>query len=138
MASVKNRGKAPKPYYDLNSVKLLANQKDADHNFARKALADVIKYMELKHGGKRMANYAAEDFILDELGKLDIKDYHNRVLIGKNVYDIYGKVIKDIPWYIKIGIAEDEKGKYIEICSFHPPDTDIAVQSEIVKKYEGG
>ncbi len=142
MVSDKKKGKTPKPFHDLNKVKELAKNDKANHDFARKAVADVITHIEIMHGGRRMANYAAEDFILEELSNLDVNDYHGykelETIFGKKTYDEYGKMAKGIPWYIKIGIAEENGNEYIEICSFHPPRWDLRVYSGVIKKYEGG
>lgn len=135
MVSDKNKRKNPKPYYDLDVVKRLASEKGIDHWFpARNSSLSVVDHMNINHG-LRMSVEDAENFILHELCKLNEKNYSDRTVIHGVVCDIYGKKIKNIPWYIKIAIADDEQGNYLEVRSFHPPKEDLLTNSGLIKKY---
>lgn len=119
-----------KAKFDLNHVRdCIKNSNPGDHMFTLgKALSPVVSHLQ-------MTQVEAKEFILDQITKLEEKNFSERVRIGRDVYDVYGKTIQNIPWYIKFSIFEDEKGKFIYSISFHPPDKTLITNSETLNSY---
>lgn len=94
-----------------------------------KALTPVVSHLQMTH-------VEAKEFILDQLLKLEDKNFSERVLIGGLVYDVYGKTIQNIPWYIKFTVVEESSGEFIYSISFHPPIKTLRTNSETLDAYE--
>ncbi|CZH18357.1 TPA: hypothetical protein ACG3NF_002785 [Legionella pneumophila] len=99
------------------------------HRFTKtRAIDCVVRELQL-------STHEAREFILNELGQLTISNYCNSILIDGHVYDVYGKRIKKIPWYIKFAIFEDNGGEFIYNISFHPTEKSLETRSEVLEKY---
>ena len=72
----------------------------------------------------------AKDFILEQIQRLSIDNFAERVLINGVVYDVYGKNIADISWYIKFSVISDENGEFLYAISFHPIKNNLVTRIE--------
>lgn len=117
------------PKHDIKQVKILATDLDIEHWFSRKrATTKVVEIMGFTYD-------EAKQFILDEICNLDTSNFCERVLIQRDCYDVYGKRINGIPWYIKFSILTDENGEYLANISFHPTERELKTNSEILEAY---
>ena len=80
-------------------------------------------------------DHGARVFILDQICKLEDCDFCQSVVMTEEVYDEYGKIIDEIPWYIKLAILEEDKEEFISCISFHPLEKDMKTVSGIIKKF---
>lgn len=116
------------PKFDLEWVRRLIKDVDlGDHYFCyERALCPVVENLQL-------TPREAKVFILEQISELDKENFSERVLIVREVYDVYGKIIRNIPWYIKFRIDEVKNGKYVFIFSFHPTEKVLITQSETLQ-----
>lgn len=119
---------AQTPKYDLEEAKSLAS--DCDILFPNKSVNAVIAVFKDIIGSPK-TTVEADDFIRDELAKLELKDFAERTLVFQNtvVADVYGKIINGQPWYIKFLIRIEDGETWLEELSFHPPDRPLKLQS---------
>lgn len=114
--------------YSLERVRELALN-DQKHWFSTtRAINCVIQQFE----------YSVDDakkFILSEVTKLTADNFSERLWMSGVVYDVYGKMIQNIPWYIKFSILEDDNGEYLANMSFHPAEKELKTASETLEKY---
>lgn len=115
--------------HDLEEVKVLAGN-GLKHYFSKtKAIDHVVKHLEV-------GIQEAKEFILSEIAILTSDNYSGRVIIHGSVYDIYGKRIHGIPWYIKFSILKDDDGEdYLSNISFHPTEKELQTKIERLEKY---
>lgn len=78
----------------------------------------------------------ARSFILAEISSLSEDNFSHSKLINGLIYDVYGKIIKNIPWYIKFSVDRDVNGKYLTNMSFHPTEHKLETLSEVLEIYK--
>ena len=114
--------------YNIEKVRLLALN-DQTHSFsATRAINCVVSQFQCSIDD-------AKKFILAEVAKLTKDNFSETVLINGIVYDVYGKKIQNVPWYIKFSICEDDNGEYLVNMSFHPTEKELRTATEILEKY---
>lgn len=117
------------PIHDLAELVKLATP---GHNnwFAKtKALEHVIRF-------RNCSLDEAKTYICAELQKLGIQNFSSSIYFDDLPYDVYGKRIDGIPWYIKFSITEDEDGeRYIRNISFHPTVKVLKTRCEELEIY---
>lgn len=122
------------PKYDLNIVKMLAKDPSVKNDFAlTSAIKPVITTFQLTH-------IQAGRFILRELELLESCNYSSTFCYdskSKKVFDVYGKRVEGIPFYIKFCLEQGHGKFYIYIISFHPIEKNLQTQSETLIIYEG-
>lgn len=78
----------------------------------------------------------ASDFIISEILKLNGTDFSTQqYATGWNlVWDIYGKQISGINWFIKFFVEPDQTTglDYLAEVSFHPLERDLKLESGVV------
>ena len=119
----------PLPKYEFGVIAELIEKGNYQVGYKR-AVNSVIKYLN-------MTNEDAERFILKEVKKLTLENFSKCKKMNGEIYDVYGKQIKGIPWYIKLTIRRDEKKKpFLWQISFHPTEHELQTRSETLEKYE--
>lgn len=118
------------PKFDLEQVRQLIEKSNADdHMFtSTRALNPVVSNLQ-------KTQVEAQEFILEQISKLEEKNFCERMYMNKSVYDIYGKTIENIPWYIKFSVIDDDKGQFIDSISFHPTEKALKTNSETLQAY---
>ncbi|MCS5712376.1 hypothetical protein [Candidatus Berkiella aquae] len=118
--------------YTLEGIIGLAQDvKIKDHRFGQKrAIEVVIRIFKLT------ANQA-RNFIIREVSKLEHHNFARSTHYGGMTFDIYGKRINNIPFYIKFSIIDDSIGQFIYVISFHPTEDVLTTQSETLEAYKG-
>ncbi|MGQ3887857.1 hypothetical protein ACQUW5_02350 [Legionella sp. CNM-1927-20] len=114
--------------YNLERVKKLARDDQSPLFSFKRALKCVSEHLQLTPDTAKL-------FILLEVSKLTENNFCENVLINGDVYDVYGKRIREIPWYIKFSILEDKEGEYLYNISFHPTEKKLTTASEVLEKY---
>ena len=89
------------PKFTLDEVRALIKNIDPDdHLFGRsRALTPVVSNFQI-------TNSDAQKFILKEICKLEIKNFYESIYMNKNVYDVYGKIIEGVAWYINFQLLK--------------------------------
>ena len=77
---------------------------------------------------------SAKRFAIEQICALDTCHYVGPMVIHTRTYDLYGKTIEGVPWYIKFLIEKDQNGDFIDCISFHPIKEDLTTNSETLKK----
>ena len=95
----------------------------------KRALQKVIKYLV-------MTTHEAEEFILKEVKDLTLENFSHQKIQNGEIYDVYGKRVKEIPWYIKFSICKESRGDFLWQISFHPTEYELKTKSEVLEKYE--
>jgi hypothetical protein len=114
--------------FNLNEVKELAKCTEKHFFSKTRAIDHVVTHLQI-------SAKEAQDFILNEISNLTEGNFSHRNLIHRNVYDVYGKRIIDIPWYIKFSILNDDNGNYLSNISFHPTERELITQIEVLEMY---
>jgi len=120
-----------KPKYDLNDVRaLIENTSVNDHKYGGpRALVPVVKHVQVTYK-------EAKQFILNHLSKLTLDNFSHSILIRGVVYDVYGKRINGISWYIKFSILKDDKGSFLYSISFHPCEKELKTRCGALAEYK--
>jgi hypothetical protein len=114
--------------FDLKEVERLTKDVESHYFSKTKATDHVSSHFQ-------MSLQEAQIFILQEISQLTDDNFSHRSIIHGDVYDVYGKRIQNISWYIKFSILEDQNGKYLSNISFHPAEKELKTRSEILDKY---
>jgi hypothetical protein len=114
--------------FNLEDVRKLIKNVEK-HSFSKtRAMDCVISHLQITIS-------EAKSFILKEISNLTELNFSDRCLIDRTVYDVYGKKIRSIPWYIKFTICEDDNGRFLYSISFHPTESELKTNSETLEKY---
>lgn len=105
------------PKFDLAKVFKLTKSGQTKLGFPR-AICAVMETLNLD-------TEEATNFIIKEILGLTKDNFNTRTLIDGLVYDIYGKIIKSIPWYIKFSIVNNEGDEFLWNISFHPIEKNL-------------
>ncbi len=115
--------------FDLKKVRAVAAQKNTEHVITvTRATNFVVRIYGID-------TEAAKTFILNQISALEEKNFSDAVLIHGSPYDVYGKRIDGIPWYIKFSILTDEDGEFISNLSFHPTEFELKTRCEVLECY---
>ncbi|XGC79834.1 hypothetical protein ACES2L_10880 [Bdellovibrio bacteriovorus] len=118
------------PKYNLDELRALAKPDIENWISKTKALNPVVKF-------KSCSLVEATDFIYAQLQALELDNFSNTIYFDGHTYDVYGKRIEEVPWYIKFCITEDLDGKrYIRNISFHPTVKNLKTRCEELEAYE--
>lgn len=77
--------------------------------------------------GIPMTSTEAEVFIIQGVLALKEENFFQSSMQWEMVVDIYGLIHQGLPWYVKIGVQDDEtedgtKEPWLHEISFHPPE----------------
>lgn len=114
--------------YSLTRVRELVRNDQKPYFSTTRATNCVIEELQL-------TLEEAKQFMISGIIQLTEDNFCESVLINGDVYDVYGKRIKKIPWYIKFSIFEDEGGFYLYNISFHPTEKQLTTIAEVLEKY---
>lgn len=118
------------PRYKLSVVIYLIEKGHYEIGYGR-ASQKVIEHLV-------MTTHEAEEFILKEVKNLTLENFSHQKNQNDGIYDVYGKRVKGIPWYIKFSIRNDSEGDSLWQISFHPTEYELRTKSEVLEKYEEG
>ena len=113
------------PKYELSRVfKLIKDGTDEKIDISlTRALRPVITCLNV-------SAEEAKEFILEQILLLTVDNFSSRIWMEPDVYDIYGKKIDGISWFIKFCIYIDENGDNLYCISFHPIEKNLTTRTE--------
>ena len=117
-----------RPRYKLSVVINLIEKGHYKIGYGR-ASQEVIEHLD-------MTTHEAEEFILEQVKNLTLENFSYQKNQNGEIYDIYGKRVKGIPWYIKFSIRKELEGDFLWQISFHPTKYELRTKSEVLEKYE--
>ena len=118
------------PKFNLEEVKNVIRGQ-GHHRFASStAITPIIVIFKL-------TIIEAKDFIKSQLLLLEEQDFSTSIFIRPNVYDIYGKIIDGILFYIKFTIEKFEGMDCLFNISFHPASDDILTKAGVLTVHRG-
>lgn len=120
---IKSGRRIPGPYYDLEAFKAEVRAGNV-HVYHGRAM-DLIRVH------RKCAKREARQFAKDAVLSLTSNDYaHSIEVAGGQVHDVYGLVIEEEGWYLKIEIhvGDGQPG----IISCHPAEYDLQTRAGIV------
>jgi hypothetical protein len=125
----KSGRRAPGPHYDLEAFK--AEVRAGNVHVYRGRAIDIIR--ELRKCSQREARQYAKDAVLS----LTVHDYaHSIETHAGQVHDVYGMVLQEEGWYLKIEINVDDGQPGIVSC--HPAEYDLQTRGGIVPGIKRG
>lgn len=120
------------PVHDLASAKSLIEANEVEIG-TRRATERVLEVMGFSTATE------AQEFICQGILKLTPDNFVRSIHIAQfdGTYDEYGIRIENIPWYIKFTIYPESEldDEHVNIPSFHPTESQLQTNSELLEQY---